>query len=65
MTECEKLIIDNLAKKEKIKFYFHYVDDTLLFLKFQDSDKVLKAFNGLDKNLKFTVDKFENKTPHF
>ena len=26
---------------------------------------MLKAFNGLDKNLKFTVDKFENKTSHF
>ena len=24
-----------------------------------------QAFNGLDKNLKFTVDKFENETPHF
>ena len=28
-------------------------------------DKVLKAFDGIKKNLKFTVDKFENKTPHF
>ena len=27
--------------------------------------QVLKAFNGFGKNLKFTVDKFENETPHF
>ena len=26
---------------------------------------MLKAFNGFDKNLKFTVDRFENETPHF
>ena len=26
---------------------------------------MLKAFNGLNKNLKFIADKFENETPHF
>ena len=38
---------------------------TLLLVKLQDIDKVLKAFSGFDKNLKFTFDKFENETPHF
>ena len=65
MIECEKAIGDNLVKEGQIKFYVRYVDDTLLLAKSQDIDKVLKAFNGFDKNLKFTVDKFENETPHF
>ena len=55
MTECEKVIVHNLVKEGTIKF----------LLKRQDIDKVLQASNGFDKNLKFTVDKFENETPHF
>ena len=51
MTECEKVIIDNLVKDGTIKFYVRYVDDTLFLVKRQDIDKVLKAFNGFDKNL--------------
>ena len=65
MTECEKVIVGKLVKEGPIKFYVHYVDDTLLVAKRQQIDKVLKAFKGFDKNLKFTVDKFENETPHF
>ena len=62
--ECEKVIIDNLVKEGTITFYIRYVDDTLLLVKRQDIDKVLKVFNGFDKNLPFTVDRFENETPH-
>ena len=51
MTECEKVIIDNLVKDGTIKFYVRYVDDTLFLVTHQDIDKVLKAFNGFDKNL--------------
>ena len=65
ITECDKVIVDNLVKQGTIKFYVCYVDDTLLLVKCQDIDKVLKAFNGFNKNLKFTVARFENKTPHF
>ena len=65
MAECEKVIVDNLVKKGTIKFYICYVDDTLLLVKRQDIDKVLKAFNEFNKNIKFTIDRFENKTPHF
>ena len=28
MTECEKVIVDDLAKEGTIKFYIRYVDDT-------------------------------------
>ena len=65
MMECEKVITDTLVKVGTIKFYVHYVDDTLLVVKRQDIDKVLQAFNGFNKNLKFTIDKFKNKTPYF
>ena len=65
MTECEKVIFDYLVKEGTIKSYVRYVDDTSLLVKRPDIDKVLQGFNGFDKNLKFTVDKFENETPHF
>ena len=65
MMECEKVIVDNLVKEGTIKFYGHYVDDTLLLVKGQDLDKLLKEFNGFLKYLKVTVDKFKNETSHF
>ena len=51
MVKCKKvdnLIVDNLVKEGKVKFYVCYVDDTLLLVKQWDIDKVLKAFNGFD-----------------
>ena len=65
MIECEKLKVDNLVKEGTIKFYIRYADYTLLLVKCQDNDKVLKAFNWFDNNIKFTLDRFENETPHF
>ena len=41
------------------------MDDTLLLVKPKDADKILRKFNQFHKNLKFTVDKFENCVPHF
>ena len=64
MTECEKVMVDNLVKEGTIKFYACYVDETLL-VKLQDIYKVLKAFKGFDKSLTCIVDKFENETPDF
>ena len=43
-----------------IKFYFRYIDDTLLIVKPQDLSRIHKLLNGFDKNLKFTVDLFGN-----
>lgn len=36
-----------------------------MLLKRQDIDKMFEAHSRFDKNLQFTVDKFENKTLHF
>ena len=65
MTESEKVIVDNLVKEGTTKFYVCYVYDTLLLVRRKGIGKVLKSFNGFDKNLKFTIDKSENETPHF
>ena len=62
MKECEQIIADNLVKEGTIKFCIRYVDDTLLLVKRQDVDKVLKVINGFDQNLKFTVDIRERNT---
>ena len=45
-------------------FYTRDVDDTLLKIKKRDTDYVLNQINSFDKNLKFTIDAFENSVPH-
>ena len=44
-----------------LKFYCRYVDDTLVLVKEDQIDQILKAFNSFHNNLRFTVDKFENE----
>ena len=65
MTECEKVILNQLIENNIVKFYIRYVDDTLLVLRKKDIDIVLTKLNSFNKNLKFTVDTFENCVPHF
>ena len=65
MTELEKFILDELINDNIVKFYIRYVDDTLLLVKLEDTDKILKKFNSFDKNIQFTVDKFLNGNVHF
>ena len=60
MTECEKVIVDQLILDGKIKFYCRYVDDTLLLVNRSDIDFIVKSFNSFDPNLQFTVNMFEN-----
>ena len=48
-----------------IKFYCHYVDDILLVKKPEKLSHVYDLINQFDNNLRFTVDLFENDTPHF
>ena len=65
MTECEKVIVDKLMKKNVIMFGTRYVDDTLLIIKKRDVNYVLNQFNSFDKNLKFTTGTFQNSALHF
>ena len=65
MTELEKDIIQKLIDKKFIKFYIRYVDDTLLLVKDEDIDPILKELNSYNKNIKFTVDCFINEDVPF
>ena len=65
MTELETKVIKPHNNDGTIKFYSRYVDDALLVAKPQDVSHIHKLLNGFDKNLKFTVDLFENEVPYF
>ena len=65
MTELEKLILPKLIESGIIKFYIRYVDDTLVLIKQDRIEEVLMAFNLFDRNLKFTVDEFDDGLVHF
>ena len=65
MTELEKVILPKLIEEGLIKFYIRYVDDTFVMIKDEHIDEVMKKFNSFDKNLKFTVDKFQDGIIHF
>ena len=65
MAECNKFIVNKLAKEKVITSYTRYVDNTLLIITKKDINYVLKQFNNFDKNLKFTIGTFENSVPQF
>ena len=65
MTELEKLILPKLFEDGVVKFYARYVDDTIVMIKEDKVDSVLQQFNKFDRNLKFTVDTFEDGHVHF
>ena len=65
VTELENKVTKPPINNDTIKFYCWYVDDALLVVKPQNVSRIQKLLNGFDKNLKFTVDLFENEVPHF
>ena len=65
MTEFEKIVVDKLIKDDIIKFYIRYVDDTLVLAKEKDIVNIMKEFNSFDKNIKSTMDKFDDGIVHF
>ena len=64
LTEFEKVVVTPLIKSGILKFYCRYVDDTLVSVKEDQINKILKAFNSFHNNLQFTVDKFKNEDVH-
>ena len=46
-------------------FYGRYADDTLVVIKPEDLNRVHNALNNFDRNLKFTLDTFNDVDPHF
>ena len=65
MTEFEKTFVQKLTTSGIIKCYCRYVDDTVLLVKPADIPHIHNLFKKLDKNLRFTVDCFENEVSHF
>ena len=65
LTEFGKVVVTPLMKNGTLKFYCRYVEDTLVFVKEDQIEKILKAFNSFHNNLRFTVEKFENEDVHF
>ena len=65
MTEMEKKVLPTLFEKGIIKHYIRYVDDTLVMIRDDKIKEVLEQFNKFDKNLKFTVDSFDDNKVHF
>ena len=65
MTQMESEIVKPLETKGVIKHYMHYVDDTLLLIKPENIETVLRKFNSFHNNLHFTVDTFDGGDIHF
>ena len=65
MTEFEKTFVQKLTTSGMIKCYCRYVDDTVLLVKPADIPHIHNLFNKLHKNLRFTVECFENAVSHF
>ena len=61
MTELEDVVIKPLITNGTIKFYTRFVDGTLLVIKPDNVKEVHNFLNKFDKNLRFTVDMFQNK----
>ena len=64
MTEFEEIVFDKLIKDGIIKFYIRYVDDNLVLVKEKDIVNIMKEFNSFDKNIKFTMNKFDDRIVH-
>ena len=64
MTELEDVIIKPVIANGTINFCSRFDDDTLLVTKPENVSQVHNTLNKLDKNLRFTVDKFPNEVPH-
>ena len=65
MTELEDVVTKLLIANGIIKFYTRFVDDTLLLIKPDNVKEVRNSLHKFDKNLRFTVDMFQNKALHF
>ena len=65
MTELEKLIVEPLITSGKTNFYIRCVDDTLLLANKEDTMFTFDKSNLFNKNLKFTIDCFDDNNIHF
>ena len=65
LTEFENVIVKPFIETSLLKFYCRYIDDSLVMIKKDRVQHVLNSFNSFGKNLRFTVDTFDNGNIHF
>ena len=65
MAELQKKILQPLIESGKLRFYMRYVDDTLLLAKEDGINYIFDKFNSFHKNLKFTMNRFEDNNLYF
>ena len=61
----ESEIVKPLKTRGLIKRYMRYVDDTLLLIKPENVETLLREFNSFHNNLHFAVDTFDGGDIHF
>ena len=65
LTEFENVIVKPLIETGVLKFYCRYLDDTLVLIKKDKIQHALNSFNSFDKNLRFSVNTFDDGNIHF
>ena len=65
LTELEWKVFKQFIDDKTLMFYCRYVDDNLVVIKPEDLNRVNNALNNFDRNLKFTLDTFNDVVPHF
>ena len=61
ITGFEDVIFEPLITNGTIKFHSYFVDETLLVIKLENVCQLCNTLNKFDKNLRFTVDRNNNK----
>ena len=65
LTQFENVIVKPLIETSVLTFYCRYVDGTLVMIKKDKIQHVLNSFDSFDKNLRFTVDTFDDGNIYF
>ena len=65
LTEFENVIVKPLIETSVLTFYCRYVDDTFVLIQKDKIQHILNSFNSFDKNLRFSVDTFDDGNIHF
>ena len=56
-----KVVVTPRMESGVFKFYFRYINNTLVLIQYGQIGKILKALSSFNNNLWFTVDRLENE----
>ena len=65
MVELERVIVESFITSDKITFYIKYDNDIYLLANKVNIMFIFDKFNSFHKNLKFTMDRFDDNNIHF